>query len=154
MSLLEEAEVSERVVELPLLHETLPQVMEVLIEVFRNKQLRTRTGKLPPEYFLALFHQCLAQQSLVTSFVTLLECVSEDYQTFAGLVVIFASFTADCLKAYNAILRSEQKKFLKPADTELILTALRVAGTFISQSVLHTNSGERERLVELVGVGV
>lgn len=67
--------------------------MEVLIELFRSRQLRGKTGKLPPEYFLALFHQCLAQQSLITSFVSLLEGVSEDYQTYAGLLAIFASFT-------------------------------------------------------------
>ncbi len=109
---------------------------------------------MPPEYFLALFHQCLAQQSLVTSFVSLLEGVSEDYQTYAGLLNIFASFTGECLKAYSGILRSDQKKFLKTADTDLILTALRVTDTFIKQSAVHSGASERERLVELVGVAV
>jgi importin-9 len=128
--------------------------MEVLIEIFRNKQLRSRVGRLPPDYFLALFHQCLAQQSLVTSFVGLLEGVCEDYGTYSGLVAIFASFTGECLKAYNGILRSEQKKLLKSADTELILTALRVAATFIAQSALHEGTPERERLAELSTVAV
>lgn len=128
--------------------------MEVLIELFRNRQLRGRAGKLPPDYFLALFHQCLAQNSLVTAFVGLLECVTEDYQTYAALLTIFAAFTAECLRAYSGILRSDQKKFLKAADTELILTALRVTDSFIRQSALHEGAGEREKLVELVGVAV
>jgi hypothetical protein len=91
--------------------------MEVLIEIFKNKQTRGRVGKLPPDFFLALFHQCLSQHNLVTSFVNLLESVSEDYQTYSGLVVIFVGFSNECLKAYNNVLRSDQKKFLKPADT-------------------------------------
>jgi len=128
--------------------------MEVLIQLFRNRQLRSRAGQLPPDYFLALFHQCLAQQSLVTAFVNLLEAVSEDYHTYSGLLAIFASFTAECLRAFSGILRSEQKKFLKGADTELILTALRVADTFIKQSALHEGAPERARLVELVTVAV
>lgn len=128
--------------------------MEVLIEVFRNRQLRSRVGRLPPDYFLALFHQCLAQHSLVAGFLTLLDCVSEDYQTYAALLALFAAFTGECLRAYSSILRSEQKRLLKPADTELILTALRVADSFIGQSGKHEGAAERERLVELVGVAV
>lgn len=50
--------------------------MEVLIELYKNKQLRGKVGKLPPEFFLALFHECLSQHSLVTSFASLLESVS------------------------------------------------------------------------------
>lgn len=92
--------------EIPLLHETIPQVVEVLIEVFKNRQVRGRVGRLPPEFFLALFHQCLSQHSLVASFVGLLENVSEDYQTYSGLVVIFAGFSNECLKAFNSVLRS------------------------------------------------
>lgn len=106
LAFLEESELCERIVEIPLLHETIPQVVEVLIEVFKNRQVRGRVGRLPPDFFLALFHQCLSQHSLVASFVGLLENVSEDYQTYSGLVVIFAGFSNECLKAFNSVLRS------------------------------------------------
>ena len=43
---------------------------------------------------------------------------------------------------------------MKGADTELILTALRVADTFIKQSAVHEGAPERELLVELVSVAV
>lgn len=141
----------DRVVELPLLSETLPLIMELLVELNKHKQLTTLLNRPAPEYFLGLFHQCINQSSLLTTFIGLLEGVSQDYNTFSGLVTIFLSFSSECLKAYSGVLHSEQKKYLKGADTELILTALRVSGLFIQQINCHSQSvAERERMVELL----
>jgi hypothetical protein len=57
---------------------------------------------------------------------------------YSGLVINFVGFSNECLKAYNSVLRTEQKKYLKPADTELILTALRVTSVFIERNNLHS----------------
>jgi len=42
---------------------------------------------------MALFHQSLSQNSLMTSFINLLDSICEDYQTYSGLVNIFVSFS-------------------------------------------------------------
>lgn len=55
------------------------------------------------------------------------------------------------MKAYLGALKSDQKKFLKAADTDLILTALQVAGVFTEKLSLHSDSTpEKERIIEVV----
>jgi hypothetical protein len=102
---------------------------------------------------LTLFNHCLGQQSLLNNFLGLLEGVCEERDSFAALATLFLAFAGECLRAYSGVLHSEQKKNLKPADSELILTALRVAGVFIDRANSHSNcTAERERMVELLPI--
>ena len=129
-------------------------LIEILIELCKNKNLLNIT-RPPAEYYLALFHQCLTQQSLIPSFIALLENTIQDYTAFSSLSHVFFSFTGECLKAYHGALNSEQKKFLKTADTELVMTALQVAGVFISKvPTLGENIPEKEKIVELFAPSV
>lgn len=141
-----------QVVQMELFSETLPQIMEVLVEISKHKQL-SAFARPPPNYFLTLFNHCLGQQSLLNNFLGLLEGVCEERDSFAALATLFLAFAGECLRAYNGVLHSEQKKNLKPADSELILTALRVAGVFIDRATSHSNcTAERERMVELLPI--
>jgi hypothetical protein len=54
---------------------------------------------------LGLFHQCLANQSLTHSFMTLLESTTQDYPSFSNLANVFAAFSAECLRLYSRELR-------------------------------------------------
>lgn len=115
-------------------------MIEALIELCKRKDL-THIARPPADYFLALFHQCLSQQSLIQPFLGLLEGIIENYSVFSSLSNVFVSFCGECLKAYLGALKSEQKRFLKSADTDLIMTALQVAGVFTEKSTLHPQSG-------------
>lgn len=150
LAALEDYQPVAQVVQIELCSETLPQVMEVLVELTRHRQLAA-SARPPPNYFLSLFHHCLGQQSLLTTFLGLLEGTCDHRDSFAALASLFLAFAGECLRAYSGVLHSEQKKNLKPADSELILTALRVAGVFIEKADCHSGcAAERERMVELL----
>jgi len=89
----------------PLLPENTAACIEVLIELCRNKELRHLSRPMPG-YFLALFHQCLSQQSLMPSFIVLLEEITNEFTTFSSLASAFLSFTKECLKAYLGAISS------------------------------------------------
>lgn len=150
MALAQEIQPIERVCEVPLFPDTASAVIEVLIELCKNKEL-THLARPSADYFLELFHQCLSQQSLIQPFLSLLEGTIKNYSAFSALSNIFVSFCGDCLRAYLGALKSEQKKLLKTADTDLILTSLQVAGVFVEKSSLHPQSDpEKEKIIELV----
>jgi hypothetical protein len=55
------------------------------------------------------------------------------------------------LKAYLNIVRSDQKKHLKSADIELIITVLRTANILLDKSLIHTDAvSERNKIVTLL----
>lgn len=79
----------------------------------------------------------------------------QNYSSFSSLANLFLSFSGECLKAYLGALQSEQKKYLKAADTELILTSLQVAGVFVEKAATFSESGpEKEKMVELFAPSV
>lgn len=154
VALLEEIQPLERVCEISLLPETISTIIEILVELCRSHQLK-KMRRPPADYTLALFTQCLSQQSMISPFLGLLEGTIQDYPTFSALANVFIAFSAECLKAYAAAVKSDQKRFLKPADSELVLTALQVAGVFVGKSTIFAESGpEKEKLIELFSCGV
>lgn len=44
---------------------------------------------------------------------------------------VIPSFIRECLETYSNVVKTEQKKQLKPVDTELIVTVLKVANIAI-----------------------
>ena len=141
---LENVQIIEKIIQIPLANDTLSLVLDALVEFSKNKQLKNKLLKPPAEYFLALFHQCLKQPNYLSVFISLLEGVSDEYQVYKNLTVVFVQFTRECLKAYNGIIHSQQKKQLKSVDTELILTSLRVAGVFIERNSNFENSTQEQ----------
>lgn len=54
------------------------------------------------------------------------------------------------MKAFLGAVHSDQRRFLKSADTELVITALQVASVFINKTSQHGQTeNQKEQMIEL-----
>ena len=87
-------------------------------------------------------HRNISHPSTLKLCFSLLEILCRNPDSFRKVMLgcdqnsvpVIPSFIKECLDTYSNVVKTEQKKQLKPVDTELIVTVLKVANIAIENS--------------------
>ena len=65
---------------------------------------------------------------------SLLNSQCENFEAYLMIFNTFSTFINECLKAFINVIKSEQKKYLKTMDTDLVIQVLKMANSLILKS--------------------
>ena len=113
-----------------------------MIELTKNLGPSCLPDDMTSAYLLENIHRNISHPTVLKTCFSLLELICKSAESYSRVIMAEGSgseepvipyFIQDCLLSYSNIVKSEQKKYLKALDIDLILTVLKLSNLILEK---------------------